>query len=81
MHGQQISVSRENHVRPAIQGHLEKLVVLGVAAFAHQLNDGNKLGRACELGEKNAAFFQTDVAVELRPGEAPLRAPRPEMPR
>ena len=69
MKGEEVGVARDNQLRGAIDGQLEKLVVLRVAAGAHDMGDRDSFGNPVEQPQEFAAFFDRYVGIELRTGE------------
>ena len=75
MKGEEVGVARDNQLRGAIDGQLEKLVVLRVAAGTHDMGDRDSFGNTVEQPQEFAAFFDRYVGIELRTGENIRPAP------
>lgn len=65
MQCQQVGISCNDRISPAIQCHFQKLVIFGVAAFADQLNDGDELGDRAELHKEHSALVPADIEIKL----------------
>jgi len=73
---QHIRVARNNHIRPALQRHFQKLVVLRVPAFAPELEDGDETGNPGLVGRLPGNNFLTSFIFYRCPAaftEAGLR--------
>src|SRR5947208_15630216 len=69
MKGQEIGIPRDDQLRRPIDGKLKKLVVLRVAADAHDMGNRDSLGNTVEQSQEFAAFLEGYIGVELRTGE------------
>jgi hypothetical protein len=65
MHAQQIRIPRNNHIRPSVERHFQKLVVFRVAALAYELDDGHELSNCVELTKENRAIFAAEIMIKL----------------
>ena len=69
MQHQKIVITGNHKIRCSVDGELEKLVVLGIAAGTDNVNDRLHFGDASEPPEVLLALFYGDVWVELGPGQ------------
>ena len=76
MQRQHIRVASNNHIRPALQRHFQKLVVLRVPAFAPELEDGGEAGNPGLVRQLAGDNFLTSLIFYRYPAaftEAGLR--------
>jgi hypothetical protein len=63
---QQISIAGQDQIGLAIQSDFEKLVVFGISAVPHWIDNRHKFGQAPKQPQELLPISEVDVAVEFR---------------
>jgi hypothetical protein len=69
MQRRQIRIARNDEIRPAVQRHFKRLIVLRVATFVDDLNDRHELGSTGQLAGEFLTLLAADGTIQFSPIE------------